>query len=227
MTSPTVIFDLDGTLLSTSADLMASLNHVLAHSGVAPVHYQDMTWLVGQGARVMIERAHVLRGHPAGESELAGLMDMFIAHYGANMPGETVPFPGILAALDRLEADGMRLAVCTNKTESLAVKLLEGLGMAGRFAAITGGDTFAIRKPHGDHILRTIEMAGGSPRHAVMIGDSVNDILAGQNANVPTIAVPFGYSDRPVEEFNPTVVIRHFDELDAGLIHRLIAAVDA
>lgn len=223
MTSPTVIFDLDGTLLSTSADLMASLNHVLAHSGLDPVHYDDMTWLVGQGARVMIERAHTLRGHPASADEVAGLMQIFIDHYSAGIPGETVAFPGLMAALDRLEADGMILAVCTNKLESLAVKLLERLGMAGRFAAITGGDTFAVRKPHGDHILKTIEMAGGSPRHAVMIGDSVNDILAAQNANVPAIAVPFGYSDKPVEEFNPTIVIQHFDELDTALIHRLIA----
>lgn len=227
MTSPTVIFDLDGTLLSTSADLMASLNHVLAHSGLDPVHYDDMTWLVGQGAKVMIERAHALRGHPAAENEVAGLMDMFIAHYSAGMPGETVAFPGLMAALDRLEADNMILAVCTNKLESLAVKLLDGLGMSSRFAAITGGDTFSVRKPHGDHILKTIEMAGGTASHAVMIGDSVNDILAAQNANVPTIAVPFGYSDKPVEEFNPTVIIQHFDELDANLIHRLIETANA
>ena len=117
----------------------------------------------------------------------------------------------------------MRLAVCTNKTEALARKLLDALELTSRFVAITGGDTFAVRKPHGDHILGTIEMAGGSARNAVMVGDSVNDILAAQNASVPTIAVPFGYSDKPVASFDPDIIIEHFDELDAALVEKLIA----
>ncbi len=224
MTAPTVLFDLDGTLLATSRDLMHSLNHVLADDGLAKVNYEDMTWLVGQGAKAMIERAHDLRGHAVSKERLDALMALFVDHYSAGMPGETVPFPGLMAALDRLDAAGMKLAVCTNKIQSLAVKLLEGLDMAHRFTAITGGDTFDIKKPHGDHVLRTIDMAGGSRAHAVMVGDSVNDILAAQNAGVPAIAVPFGYTDKPVETFNPDVVIAHFDELDAALIERLIAA---
>jgi hypothetical protein len=118
----------------------------------------------------------------------------------------------------------MKLAVCTNKTERLALRLLDSLGLTSRFAAITGGDTFAVKKPHGDHILGTIERAGGTAANSVMIGDSINDILAAQNAGVPAIGVPFGYSDKPVETFNPVAVISHFDELQAALIRQLIEA---
>jgi phosphoglycolate phosphatase len=89
---------------------------------------------------------------------------------------------------------------------------------------VTGGDTFAVKKPHADHLLGTIARAGGAPSRAVMIGDSVNDIRAAQNAGVPVIAVPFGYSDKPVESFDPDLTIDHFDQLSAELVGDLMAA---
>ncbi|SOE08614.1 phosphoglycolate phosphatase [Hoeflea halophila] len=224
MTSPLVIFDLDGTLIDTAPDLMASLNHVMDLNGLDHVTFDDMTWLVGQGAKVMIERAWKLHNHPSSPDELDAAFEAFLVHYAAGMPGKSEPYPGLLAALDRLEAAGMRLAVCTNKSEKLALQLLDCLDLTHRFSAITGGDTFDVKKPHGDHILRTIDRAGGSHDNAVMIGDSINDILAAQNASVPAIGVPFGYSDKPVESFNPDIVIEHFDRLDAALVESLIAA---
>ncbi|MEP3437695.1 MAG: HAD family hydrolase [Hoeflea sp.] len=224
MSSPLVIFDLDGTLIDTAPDLMASLNHVMDLNGLGHVAFEDMTWLVGQGARVMIERAWAHHGHPSSPEQLEYAFDAFLVHYAAQMPGHSLPYPGLMAALDRIEAAGMTLAVCTNKTETLAIRLLDALELTGRFAAITGGDTFAVRKPHGDHILGTIARAGGSASNAVMIGDSVNDILAAQNAGVPAIAVPFGYSDKPVASFKPDLVLDHFDDLGAELVTGLIAA---
>ena len=224
MTSPLVIFDLDGTLIDTAPDLMASLNHVLGLNGLAPVAFEDMTWLVGQGAKVMIERAWSLHAHPGSPEQLETAFDAFLVHYAAEMPGRSAPYPGLIAALDRLESAGMKLAVCTNKTEALARRLLDMLELTGRFAAITGGDTFEVRKPHGDHILGTIAKAGGAPDKAVMIGDSINDILAAQNARVPSIAVPFGYSDKPVASFNPDIVIDHFDQLGEEMVQGLIGA---
>jgi len=222
MTSSLVIFDLDGTLIDTAPDLMMSLNHVMDQNGLAHVAFEDMSWLVGQGAKVMIERAWSHHGHPSSPEQLETAFDAFLAHYAREMPGKSLPYPGLLSALDRLDAAGMDLAVCTNKTEALARRLLDSLKLTDRFAAITGGDTFAVRKPHGDHILGTIEKAGGNSRNAVMIGDSVNDILAAQNASVPTIAVPFGYSDKPVASFNPDLIIEHFDELNAEMVANLI-----
>lgn len=219
---PTVVFDLDGTLVDTAPDLMAGLNHVLAVEGMAPVHYDDMTFLVGQGARAMIERGFKLRNRNVEPARLAELLDLFIDHYLSGMPGESKPFEGVVASLDALKADGFRLAVCTNKLERLTLPLLSGLKLDGYFDAVAGGDTFDVRKPDPGHILKTIERAGGDAAHGIMVGDSVNDILAARKADLPSIAVPFGYSDVPVETLSPTRIINHFDELTPDLVRKLL-----
>ncbi len=223
MTAPTIVFDLDGTLVDTATDLVQSLNHTIEVADLEPVTYADLTHLVGQGARVMIARAFALRGAPLSDDELPALLDRFIEHYKSNMPGESRPFPGLLAALDRLTDAGFNLAVCTNKMEALALPLIEKLDMTRYFKAIAGGDTFAVRKPDPGHLTSTIERAGGDPRLAVMVGDSDNDILAARNASIPSIAVPFGYSHEPIENLGADRLIRHFDELDAALIGELLS----
>lgn len=222
MPAPLVIFDLDGTLLDTAPDLMKSLNHTIGKLGLEPVRYEDITFLVGAGARAMIVRALEMRETAVHESEIENLFNRFIEFYSGSMPGISVPYPGLLSALDRLEAAGMSMAVCTNKTEALARRLLDLLGLTGRFSAITGGDTFSVRKPHGDHIRGTIEMALGSEAAAIMIGDSINDIHAARNAGIPSVAVPFGYSDVAVEHLAPNRIISHYDELTPDLVNRLL-----
>lgn len=223
MTSPLVIFDLDGTLLDTAPDLIDSLNHTIAAADLAPVSFNDLTHLVGQGARVMIKRAFALRNKDLPDADVEPLFERFIAHYIAHMPGESAPYPGLIAALDRLSSAGFTLAVCTNKATVLAIPLLEQLGLKDRFAVITCGDTFEWRKPDARHILGTIEKAGGDLARSVMIGDSVNDILAARNAQVPSIGVTFGYTDVPMAELEPDVVIDSFDELDSALVERLLS----
>ncbi len=217
-----IVFDLDGTLLDTHVDLVESLNYTIAALDLAPVSYDDLTHLVGQGARVMIERACKLQGKPISQEELPALVERFVAHYSANMPGHTEPYPGLVAAMDRLKASGYTLAVCTNKLEGLATGLLEKLGLTHYFDAITGGDTFEHRKPDARHLTGTIERAGGDISLAIMIGDSVNDIAVAKNAGVPSIAVPFGYSDVPVSSLEPDVIITHYDELTVELVESLL-----
>lgn len=222
MTPALVVFDLDGTLLDTHADLVQSLNYTIAAIGLAPVGYDDLTHLVGHGAKVMIERACNLRGHPLSQEQIPALLDHFITHYTDNMPGHTLPYPGLVEAMDQLKSAGYKLAVCTNKLEGLARGLIGKLELTHYFNAITGGDTFTIRKPDAQHLLGTIERAGGDVRRTIMVGDSVNDILVARNAGVPSIAVPFGYSDVPVETLAPTRVITHFRELTPALVDELI-----
>ena len=224
MKSPLVVFDLDGTLLDTHADLVASLNHTIAALQLAPVNYGDLTHLVGNGAQVMIERACKLRDYTLAPEELPALLQRFITHYSETMPGLTEPYPGLLAAMDALKSQGYKLAVCTNKMESLARTLLERLNLTHYFEAITGGDTFPVRKPHAEHLIGTVERAGGDISRTVMIGDSVNDILVARNAGVPSIAVPFGYSDVSVETLGPSRIISHYDELTPALVQGLLAA---
>ncbi len=224
MIAPLVIFDLDGTLIDTAPDLIDSLNHTIEAADLAPVTFEDLTHLVGQGVRVMIRRAFELRKVPLDEAMAARLFDRYMEHYEAEMPGRSRPYDGVVACLDRLSAAGMRLAVCTNKSGQLAFPLLAKLGLLDRFVAMTCGDTFAVRKPDARHIFGTIERAGGDPATSVMIGDSVNDILAAQNAGIASVAVTFGYSDVAVETLNPDRVISAYDQLTVEMVETLISA---
>lgn len=225
MPAPTAVFDLDGTLIDTAPDLLDSLNHCLVSEGMAPVKPADLRHLVGMGGRVMIERAFSEQKRPIGATTLDRLVAMFLDHYAANIPGRSQAFPGVCEAMDRLAGAGFRLAVCTNKFEVPSVSLLTALGLAPRFAAICGADTFTFRKPDPRHLLETVERAGGDPLEAIMIGDSRTDIDTARAAGVPVIAVDFGYTDQPVEVFSPTAVISHFDELTVERALDLIAAV--
>jgi len=224
MPAPTAVFDLDGTLVDTAPDLLDSLNHCLVSEGMSPVAPTDLRHLVGMGGRVMIERAFSEQRRPIDARTLDRLLILFLEHYSANIPGRSQPFPGACEAMDRLAAAGFRLAVCTNKYEGLSVSLLTALGLAPRFAAICGADTFAFRKPDPRHLLETVERAGGDPLEAIMIGDSRTDIDTARAAGVPVIAVDFGYTDQPVEVFSPTAVISHFNELTVENVLQLIEA---
>lgn len=223
MTAPLAIFDLDGTLVDTAPDLVTSLNYTIAADNLAPVTYEDLMHLVGQGAKTMIKRAYALREQPLSDERLEELYLRFIDHYKANIPGDSKPYPGVIEALVRLKDAGFNLAVCTNKTAVLTIPLLEKLDLAKYFSATTCGDTFAVRKPDAAHIIGTIELAKGRLDNSVMIGDSVNDILAAQNAAVPAIGVTFGYSDKPVSEYNPDCVISSYDKLTPELVLQLIS----
>ncbi|NKB52173.1 MAG: phosphoglycolate phosphatase [Rhizobiaceae bacterium] len=214
-----VIFDLDGTLVDSNRDLIPALNKATATEGLPHISMEDVGHVVGKGALQMIERAFHFHGR---ELEVGGaihkhLLDRFVEFYEQNLSDETVFFPGTLKALDKLSEDSWQLAVCTNKYERLARKLLEQLGEANRFPVITGGDTFEVKKPDPQHLIETANLANVSPEHCIMVGDSVNDIAAAQTANMPVIAVDFGYSDVPVEELNPDRIISHFDELGAAV----------
>jgi phosphoglycolate phosphatase len=137
----------------------------------------------------------------------------FLQHYDANIAVESRLFPGALASLETLKARGARLAVCTNKREYLARKLLAALGLGRYFEAIAGRDSFAVAKPHPGHLTETIALAGGEPTRAVMVGDSEVDVRAAKAASIPVVLVSFGYAPAPLDEVQPDAVIDHFDEL--------------
>lgn len=213
MTPPLLVFDLDGTLVDTADDLIATLNRILSDEGLATMTRADAGSLLGAGVRAMIERGFALDGTPLDAATLDRLFDRFIPLYADTIAVHSRPFDGVVAALDRFQAAGWRLAVCTNKLEGLSRRLLAELGLVERFAAVCGGDTFPVRKPDAAHLLGTIARAGGSRERAVMVGDSRTDIDAARNAEVPVVAVTFGYTDTPVTELGPDAVIDRFDQL--------------
>ncbi len=222
MSQPIIVFDLDGTLIDTAPDLLDSLVHTLGAGGGAWTDVSMFRQYVGFGARVLIERAYRAQQRPLPPDEHDRLFALFLDHYGTNMPGRSKPYPGILEALDRFAAAGYLLAVCTNKTEALSRRLLSAIGIDRHFAANCGQDTFAFRKPDPRHLTETIRLAGGDPARAVMVGDSRTDIDTAKAAGIPVVAVDFGYTDRHVREFEPSVVISAFEELTVELAERLI-----
>ncbi|HEX2555571.1 MAG TPA: HAD family hydrolase [Microvirga sp.] len=211
--APTVVFDLDGTLADTAADLIATLNVVLAREGLAPLPEARARPLAGAGAKALIECGFAASGRDLTPDRLEELYRFFLAWYADHICIETRLYPGVKRALLRLDEAGFRLAVCTNKFEDHAVAVLRQLRVAHRFAAICGRDTFRYIKPDPRHVTLTVERAGGRPETAVMVGDSRTDIVAAQAAGIPVIAVSFGYTDVPVMELGPDRVIGHFDEL--------------
>ncbi len=217
MPAPTIVFDLDGTLIDTAPDLIDTLNVVFAREGLPPVPYETARNLIGGGARAMIARGIEAEGRVVAPAKLDQLFTDFIAHYTEHVADQSQPFPGLIEALDALAGRGCRFAVCTNKLERLSVLLLEELKIADRFEAICGPDTFGIQKPDPEILRRTIAAAGGSLQHAIMIGDSATDIRTARAAGVPVIAVDFGYSDRPVSEFGPDRIISHLAQLPTSI----------
>ncbi len=215
MTARTIVFDLDGTLVDTAPDLIDTLNVVFAREGLPPVDFATARNLIGGGARMMIARGIEADGRVLAAADVDRLFAEFIAYYTDHIADRSRPFPGAIDALDALADRGYRFAVCTNKLERLSVLLLQKLGLSERFAAICGQDTFGMQKPNPDILRRTVAAAGGEIRRAIMIGDSLTDIRTARAADVPAIAVDFGYSDKPVSEFAPDHVIGHYSQLPA------------
>jgi phosphoglycolate phosphatase len=214
---PTVVFDLDGTLVDTAPDLVSTLNTIFAREGLPPVAYETARNMVGGGARLMIERGLAADGRNLPVSEVDRLVRDFIVHYADHIADVSRPFEGVEAALDEFARLGWRLAVCTNKLEWLSLRLLDVLGLSGRFAAICGADTFGVPKPNPAILRGTIDRAGGRPERAVMVGDSGTDIATARAARIPVVAVNFGYTETPVAQLGADRVISRFADLPAAV----------
>lgn len=207
-------FDLDGTLADTAADLAASLNHVLAELNRPAIPTDAVRQLIGNGVQALIRKGLAATGG-ASEALVERGIPMFLEYYGQNICAQTRPYEGVDEALDTLAANGLRLAICTNKPERLAVRLVEALGWTSRFASVVGGDTLATRKPDPAPLHEAIARAGGG--RAAFVGDSITDADTARAAGVPLIAVSFGFSDRPVAQLGADITIDHYHALVPAL----------
>ena len=205
-------FDLDGTLVDTSGDLTAAVNHVLESVDRPLLSPETVKQYIGGGAKLMLQQGlEATGGIP--DNDFKPLYRQMLAYYEANVSVHSRPFDGALAVLDTLDDMGVRYAVVTNKFESLAVKLLTDLNLAHRMGCILGADSLGKEnaKPSGAPIFEMIKRCGGG--RAAYIGDSIYDMMAAKNASVPSVAVSFGFLHGPVEDMGADAVIDHFDEL--------------
>ena len=216
MAAPIIVYDLDGTLADTAADLMGALNAVLTHEGLAPLPVENAGSMLGAGGRALIERGFAAAGRELAPLKLEALFGDFLAHYNTHIDEQTRLYPGVEDALSAFARDGWLQAICTNKMEGSAKLLMEKLGVAKRFAFICGQDTFGVGKPDPKPLIGTIAAAGGVSGSAIAVGDSVTDIKTARAAGLPIIAVDYGYTDVPVAELGPDRVISHFSELAAA-----------
>jgi phosphoglycolate phosphatase len=209
----TVVFDLDGTLVDTAPDLINALNYILVREGMPPVPLHSARTMIGAGVRRLIERGLELDGRTVEPEDITRLTNDFIDYYAAHIADASRPFEGLEGALDDLAARGYRFAVCTNKLEWLSKLLLDRLGLSARFSAICGADTFGVSKPDPAILRQTVARAGGELSSTVMVGDAGPDIGVARRAGVPVIGVEFGYTEVPIAELKPDLLINHMKRL--------------
>lgn len=210
-------FDLDGTLLDTSADLLAATNHALALVDRPTLASDRIKSMIGGGAKNMLKQGLEESGG-YDEDVMRRAYPALLEFYGENLSHGTVPFAGLSEALDDLEARGVKLAIVTNKFERFATRLVREVGIDHRFACVIGGDTMGRgnAKPSAAPIHEMIARCGGG--RAAFVGDSIYDILAAKNAGIPSIAVSFGFLTQPVAELGADAVIDGYAELVPTLI---------
>ena len=209
----TIAFDLDGTLVDTAPDLVGALNHLLREETLPELPLASARLLVGRGALALIERGFAVAGAHLDPAAKPALFERFIALYRARIAEESRPFEGVEATLDILAEAGAALCVCTNKRTDLSLALLDALGMTRRFAAVVGADSAPAAKPDPRHLFAAIAAAGGHASRAVLVGDSISDVVAARAAAVPSIVVSFGYTEIAAGELGGDHLIDRFDEL--------------
>jgi len=209
-----IVFDLDGTLVDTLADILNALNRVMTEEGLRDIAYAEGRVMVGGGARWLVEQA--LRDAGAGNDtgRLDACYARFLDYYLAAPAVASRPFAGVTETLARLGTAGHRFGVCTNKPHEITLRVLEALDLDRFFgAAVLGGDALAVRKPDAGHLLAVLGQMGAGPDRALMVGDSETDVAAARNAGVPVALVDFGYTARPAAELGADAVISSFGEL--------------
>ncbi len=218
----TVVFDLDGTLADTSADLIASANHCFAGLGhdVRLDAVADAATAF-KGGRAMLRLGFERVGIDWTEADVDAQYPILLRAYGEAIAVHTRLYPGAVAAVEGLLQQGYATAICTNKPEGLAKTLLGHLGIRDLFGAMIGADTLPVRKPDPAPYFAAVAGAGGDPRRSMLVGDTETDRLTARAAGVPVALVTFGPEGRDVARLEPEALLDHFDDL-AGLAGRLI-----
>ena len=200
----TAVFDLDGTLVDTSGDMIAAANWAFTTLGHAPpLNASDHAEIAFAGGRAMVRAGVEILELGWSDAQKEEGYRAFLERYSSHLDALSTPYPGVEGCLDTLTHEGWRLAVCTNKPTVLAERLLVSLGLRQRFQSMIGADTLSVRKPDAAPVLEAITRAGGNRERAAMIGDTITDRLAAKSAGIPCVLVTFGPSGDAVARFEP------------------------
>jgi phosphoglycolate phosphatase len=208
-----ISFDLDGTLVDTAPDLVRSTNVVMDAAGIARISLESVRGMVGQGARALVVKAAAASDVIFGEADLDVRVAHFLDVYKAGLTELSRPFDGVDETLELLAAQGAILSVCTNKPPHLANPVLEAFGLERHFKAIVGNGQAGVNKPDARHLTYTIEACGGDVSRALMVGDSITDVQAARNANIPVVLVSFGYTIEKASTLGADAIFDHYHEL--------------
>ena len=212
-----ILFDLDGTVADTALDLSATLNYILKQNDRAEIEDNLIRDMVGQGAKALIVKGFSHTGETPSGDQLERLFHQYLDYYLSHISDKTESFPGTLELFDTLTEQNIKLAICTNKNIELTHALLDDLKIKHYFDAITCGDSFEFKKPDPRHLYETCHLMNVDPSKAIMVGDSINDIAAGNAAKMITVGVTFGYTETPVSELGPNIIIDHFNQFIEAL----------
>lgn len=217
----TVIFDLDGTLADTSADLIAAANHCFARRGMAPPLDPARDALTAfHGGRAMLRLGMLRLGGP-DEAQVDADYPFLLAAYAADIDRHTRLYPGAAEAVSALKAEGFALGICTNKPEALAETLMQRLGLRGMFASLVGADTLPVRKPDPAPYREAVARAGGQVAASMLLGDTETDRATAAAAGVPVALVTFGPEGKAIARLEPDALLDDFADLPA-LTRRLL-----
>lgn len=210
----TIVFDFDGTLVDSAPGLADSANIVLDEEGHPTITIKDAQSFIGDGMAVFMDRAVAKGGGTLDGADRDRYVTRFREIYAELDAQRTVLYPGALETLERFTADGIRMGLCTNKPYDATLPILSAVGIDKHLSAVMGGDSLGgIRKPDPRHVLAVLDALEASPTDAVMVGDSPNDVKAGQAAGLPVYAVTYGYSLGPVGALGADVLIDSLTEL--------------
>lgn len=202
-----VIFDLDGTLVDTAPDLLATLNVLFAKRNRREITLGEIKTVIGLGAKSMIRKGGELAGNPFSEAEIDELFEEYLEYYSSHIADHSRLFPSGQAVLDSCKAANIPMAICTNKLESLTITLLEALNLSDYFQTVIGSDTLPAMKPDPAGVMKILENAGCKPADALFIGDSESDLNTARNAGVPCVLVDYGYTKTPASELDADALI--------------------
>lgn len=208
-----LLFDFDGTLIDSAPEIQTAVNHMLAEHGLPPLTLAQIHSFVGDGARTLVERCLSHAGRPSTTYTLPALTRRYMEIYESLRPDPACTYPGVAETLAALQRRGHPMALVTNKPEQATHGVLAAVGLTGFFEVVIGGDTLPVRKPDPAPVREALRRLDVPATDAVMIGDSINDMLSGRAAGLRVIAVSYGYAHGPVADLGADRVIDRFEDL--------------